>query len=171
MALITSDNGSSSAARHYVQAGQPDLAIQLARKALELDPDFALLHSTLGLSHLVNNSLPEALAEFRKVRTLVPDSSYNLGYLGYALARSGDRAQAQAVLNELEGWRKQGLAVELELARVHLGLGETDQTLAALERAFENGEAPIKLAYEPLWQEVRSQPRAQVLIRKMNLAK
>ena len=155
----------------YRETGQPELAIQLGRKALELDPDFGLLHSNLGAHYLQKNSLPEALAELRKMRTLVPDSSFGLGLLGNALARSGDRAQAQAVLNELEGWRKQGLAVELELARVHLGLGETDQTLTALERAFENGEAPTDLAHGPLWQEVRSQPRAQALIRKMNLAK
>ena len=75
------------------------------------------------------------------------------------------------MLNELEALRKKGLAVENYIAAVYLGLGEIDKAFEFLERAFAAGNGDPSLNVDPFWQEVHQDPRAQALLRKMNLVK
>ena len=150
---------------HYEQANQ------LYQKGLELDRDFAVLHARLGDFYQLQHKYPEAIAEYRLLRALDPESATGLGALGRALARSGDQAQARQILIELEGWRKKGLAVLFDIAQVHAGLGDTDQAVEYFNQAFESGDAPTSLNADPLWAELRKDPRIQALLRKMNLVK
>jgi hypothetical protein len=127
---------------------------------------------TLGTCDAACSSrrLWKAVAEFQKVRALSGQSPYGLGGLGYALARSGNRIEALKILTELEEFSKQGYAVQVGIAAVHLGLGDKDRAFAWLEEAVREREA-WDLKLDPFWQELRPDPRSTELLRKMNLEK
>jgi Flp pilus assembly protein TadD len=152
--------------------GQYDESIGACRKGLELDPNFAPLLLDLGTIYLKKQMFREAMTPLRKVRELTPETVFGLGNLGYAHARSGDRAQAVKVLDELEGWRKKGISVNYEIAFVYLGLDDRARALDSLDKAIgESGMLVNSIGFDPLCEELRPDPRFQALLRKMNLVK
>ncbi len=55
------------------------------------------------------------------------------------------------------------------IALVHNGLGETEETLAWLERGFEQRDAKmVFLKVEPKWNSLRNEPRFVELMQRMN---
>jgi serine/threonine-protein kinase len=59
--------------------------------------------------------------------------------------------------------------MRLAMALTHLGLGEKDQALDWVEKAFENGEPVADLTYIPLFDGLRSEPRFLELLARLNL--
>jgi hypothetical protein len=57
----------------------------------------------------------------------------------------------------------------LDIAQIYVGLGETDQALDWLQKALEERSGTLKfLRVEPRWDPLRSNPRFQDLMRRMN---
>jgi hypothetical protein len=50
------------------------------------------------------------------------------------------------------------------------GLGEKEQALHWLERAYEEGAGHMGLKVDPTWDSLRSEPRFQDLLRRMGLS-
>src|SRR5262249_49606566 len=73
---------------------------------------------------------------------LAARSPLSLGGLGQALAKGGDRAGANEILNELVS---KPMTSALALTWVHAGLGNVEEALDSLERAIENREPHIVL--------------------------
>ncbi len=58
----------------------------------------------------------------------------------------------------------------IRIARMFAHAGETDSALQWLERAYENHESPMgRLGVVWDWQALRSEPRFQDLMRRLNL--
>jgi TolB-like protein/Flp pilus assembly protein TadD len=151
-------------------AGQYDLAIEQLNKTLEIDPNFAHAHFHLGMTYLRKEAFADAIAEFQKAVTLSPNVTDYKGGLGYAYARAGKRAEARNVLKELKERSKQSYVPWFYIAGIYAGLDEKDQAIAYLEKAYaqrEQGLAVMKR--EPLFDPLRSDPRFQDLLRRMNL--
>ena len=94
----------------------------------------------------------------------------SLANLGYVRARLGQRDEARRILQQLAQASKERYMPALAFAIVHLGLGENDETLAWLEKAYE--ERFNRLAYlrrEGMWQPMRQNPRFPDLLRRINL--
>lgn len=92
--------------------------------------------------------------------------------LGHALAISGRKADAQQILDELKQLAKQKYVSADAIAFIYLGLGENDQAFAWLERAIaEHSPMLFWLRVEPLYNNLRSDPRFAVLLKKMGLEK
>ena len=70
------------------------IAVETAKKALSLDPDFAQGHSALGLGYLAGRQHEEAIAAARKAVDLQPSDADAQCYLGLALLFAGDGEQA-----------------------------------------------------------------------------
>jgi serine/threonine-protein kinase len=89
-----------------------------ARKALELDPDLAEAHVSLGYSALVfDRNYPEAEREFNKALELRPDYATAHQYYAYYLTAMGDMSQAIAE-------RKRALSIEPKSPLLNTALGE-----------------------------------------------
>lgn len=152
-------------------AGQHDRAIQEYQKAAEINSDFVMLRNQLGHAYLNKGMLSEARSEFERVRASSGESPFGLGILGYALGRSGNRAEALDVLARLDEFASQGYAVQRERAYVYYGLGDRDKTFEYLERAWRDREDLLcVLKAEPFLQDLHSDPRSKDLLRKINLA-
>ncbi|HXJ71628.1 MAG TPA: tetratricopeptide repeat protein, partial [Candidatus Dormibacteraeota bacterium] len=83
-------------------AGRYDEALVEADKALKLSPDFLPGYNLRGRVFLVQRKIPEAIAEFEKVRNKTGDTPYALGNLGYAHARTGRTNDARQILEKLK---------------------------------------------------------------------
>jgi adenylate cyclase len=152
--------------------GHYEQAIAACNTALELNPNFREAQRCLADAYLMKQMFSKALIEFQKVRVSVGNVPYGLGDLGYAYGVSGRLNEAHQVLDELTGFIQQGYEVQLSVALVYYGLGDRDKTLDWLEKA---GEAHIALAatlkVDPLFRNLRSEPRFIALLKKMGLEK
>jgi serine/threonine-protein kinase len=89
--------------------------------------------------------------------------------IGYVLASCTRQAEARAVAADLERQYSQlPLAAEL-LAAVYAGLGEKDAAFKWLERAYTERSGPLyKLRSEPMFASLRTDPRFQAIVTRMN---
>ena len=89
---------------------------------------------------------------------------------GYALAVSGNRDEARAVLDELNRSSAERYVPPYNIAMIYNGLGEKDETFVWLEKAYE--ERDVRLTFikvDPKWDKFRSDPRFADLIKRMKL--
>jgi tetratricopeptide (TPR) repeat protein len=76
------------------------------------------------------------------------------------------------VLDELTKFLQQGYEVQSDIALVYLGLGNRKKALEWLEKALEAQSSSVTyLKYDPLWQNLRSEPMFIALLKKMGLEK
>jgi hypothetical protein len=93
-----------------------------------------------------------------------------LAVLGYAYGRAGRTGEARKILAEFDGIAQKAHVPSLSFAEVFSGLGDIDKCLDWLERAVEEGDSLACLvAFNPIFAPIRSHPRYQTLLRKMNL--
>ena len=73
------------------------------------------------------------------------------------------------MLEELSKLSTGRYVLPYHIALIYNGLGETEETLAWLERGFEQRDAKmVFLKVEPKWNNLRSEPRFVNLMRRMN---
>jgi serine/threonine protein kinase/TolB-like protein/Flp pilus assembly protein TadD len=156
----------------FYAARQYDQAIEQYRKTLELDTSFILVHQYLGLAYLQKNMFKEGLAEFEKGLANSPEDMLALSELGYAYARAGRKADAQKVLVQLNELSKRKYVPAVSRVGVYLGLGDKEKAFEWLEKAYADHSIGGPLAtpkVDPLFDPLRSDPRFQDLLRRMNL--
>jgi DNA-binding winged helix-turn-helix (wHTH) protein/TolB-like protein/tetratricopeptide (TPR) repeat protein len=153
------------------QARQYDQAIEPLRNALEIAPNDWLARLNLGKVYVQQRKYGEAIAEFQRAREFSGTNTETIAVMGHALAVSGKRSEAQRVLDELKGMSKQRYVPPYNIAIVYVGLGEKQQALAWLEKAYEDRDVRLVfLNVEPKWDALRAEERFTDLIRRMGLA-
>ena len=162
--LINTDMGwMLEVARRY------DSAIAHLQNFQQLYPNNAWSHYLLGWCYFWKGQTAQAVAEFEKAKSLDarPMTSAALGYLA---AVSGDRAEANRVLAELTQRARDRHVTPWAFGLIHLGLGEKDKTLDALDQCYEEQDAACwMLKVDPIYDSVRNEPRFQALLKKLGL--
>ena len=83
---------------------------------------------------------------------------------------TGQPDEAAGILAKLRARQDKGLPSSWFIALVHLGLGENDKALGALEDAVEQHEGILIYSNAlHLFDPIRPEPRFQNVLRKMNL--
>jgi len=156
-------------AQMYYWARQYDRSTQEFQKALEMDPNFAVAHWGLGRAYVEKHMFREATAEIQKAIALSSGSTVPLASLGHAYAVAGERAAARDTLNKLMDLSKRINVSSYDIALIHAALGEKDQAFEWLEKAYEQRVSSlIFLKVDPRVDPLRSDPRFQDLLRRMN---
>ena len=151
-------------------AGRQDAADDRWQKTLELDPNFWIAHLFLGKVYMERKGFPEALAEFEKARTFSHGNSETIAMIGYLAALTGDAAKARATLAELKSLAAQHYIPPHNIAVVYLGLGEHDEALAWLEKAYQDHDVRLSfLKVDPKWNPLRSDARFAMLLKRIGL--
>jgi TolB-like protein/DNA-binding winged helix-turn-helix (wHTH) protein/Flp pilus assembly protein TadD len=166
---VSVNAGQNMARAHYF-ARRFDEAIETTRKTLELDPSFAIAHLRLGRAYAAKAMYGPAVKEFQQFSTLSGDIPLATASIGNARARSGDRAGAMRSLDELTKLSKRGRVPSICFALVQVGLGDNDQALSWLEKAYqERSDFLLVLKVDPLFDPLRPDPRFQQLLRRIGL--
>ena len=142
-----------------------DKAIVQSRKTVDMDPNFAIAHYELGQAFVEKHSYNEAIAEFQKAIELSGGSIPCTSNLAYAYAVSNKRNEAVKILNDVKTRSTRNAA---EIALMYVGLGEKDQAMKWLGKAYEEHFNPsilLRPAFDPL----RSDPRFQNLVHRIGL--
>ena len=152
----------------YFFARQFDQALRVEREALEFDPS-TRLHLLFGWIYREKGMYEEAIVEFREILKQEPGSAYALGHLGNAYARAGRVREARECLRKLKQQSNADKVGTYEVAFIHAGLGEKDQAFEWLEKAYEEHDQGLSfLKVDPTLDPLRSDPRFQDLLRRMN---
>jgi len=146
-----------------------DQAIDEFEKVLDLDPNFIWAHCGLGFNFCEKSMHQRAIAAGRRAVELSGGAPTFVGLLGAACATAGHRDEARKILQQLQELSKQRYVMPYLVARIYASLGETDEALRWLEIAYEEHAAGIvQLKVDPRLDSVRSDPRFQDLLRRMN---
>jgi serine/threonine-protein kinase len=155
----------------YLRAGRYDEALRAVTRVLEVEPELPLAHLTLGWVRMLTGMPAEGIAAMERAVQLASDNTLYLAQLGQAYARAGRLDDARDVLERLEELSRRRYVSPYHMAYVHTGLGDHERALDWLERACEErtgGVFGIKGSF--LFAPLRSHPRFQALLRKMNLS-
>ena len=154
---------------HYF-SGSPDLAIPEYLRVLESEPNFALARHFLGRAYLAKGDFRKAIEQLRRSNELLGEIPFSVGDLGYALAVSGERAEAGKMLAEIMQKREQGFYPAFAIAQIQLGLGHPEAALDWLERGADERNVGYYLpSVDPIYDPIRSNPRFRRLMTRMNL--
>ena len=151
-------------------ARQYDQAIEQYEKTLEMDRNFYPARFRLGQAYLQAGSIDKAVKEFEQAVTLSERKARPLALLGYAYGLSGNKTGAERMLEELNELSRKRYVSSLEVARIHLALGEKNQVFDCFNRAVEEREGwLIWVKLEPSFDSLRSDSRYTELLRRMGL--
>jgi eukaryotic-like serine/threonine-protein kinase len=148
-----------------------DPAIEQLRRAIEIDPNFWFGHCFLGRVYEQKGKLPEAIVEFERAVELEKDNAETWSGLGHAYALSGNRGEAQKILDHLKEVSAHSWVAPYNIAVIHAGLGHKDQAFALLDQAYKDRSyyLPTYLATDARMDSLRSDPRFVELNRRVGL--
>ena len=159
------------AADVYKDARQYDRAVEQCRKALEMDRNYGEAYLFLGQAYEYQGMYEEAIAEYQKAINLVGNTPEIASSLGHAYASSGRRDEAQKVIEDLRELETRRYVDPASVAVVYGSLGQNDEAFHWLEKAYEDRSGWLVHAkVEPIFDDLRADPRFTELLRRIGLA-
>ena len=159
----------------YYYAGQFDLLIEQQRKTLGMYPNFWVASSRLIAAYEMKGMYEEAI---RERSTLAPGGypyrpdPQELSALKRAFAEHGAHGYWRESLQILKARSRKFYISPLFYARHYAMAGDKDQAFEWLQRAFEEKDSSFELInVEPNFDSLRSDPRFQKLVQRMNFPK
>ena len=151
---------------HY--AGDQPGAERELRAALELNPRFAPAHFWLGRVYGAAGRYENALMELNASEPALRDWQPFMAAKGHFLGKCGRPAEAEAILSRFAELSKSRYVTSYGVALVHAGLGHEEETLNALERAFdERSHWLVWLKLDPRFSTIRNDPRFTNLLSRI----
>jgi len=182
----------------YQCTGHYDIAIQLTKQAITIDPLLAISHYTLGQHMYYSNRLDEAIGSYKKALDLNPQFPRVHTFLGmvYLLQGKPEMALSEVSQQAEEAWKNFGLILvhkalgrkkeadgmlrdyivkfakdeAYQIAVIYAFSGEKEEAFAWLERSYKRREG--RLLYfkgDPLLKKLETDPRHKDFLKKMNL--
>ncbi len=149
-----------------------DETITHLQNAIKIDPNYWFHHSYLGRAYEQKGMMPEAIAEFQRGVDVDRDQSENWSGLAHAYAVTGNRVEAEKIVDDLITKSAQGSYVSpYNIAVIYAGLGDKEKALTWLERAYAERSyyLPVYLTTDTRLDGLHSDPRFKVLIRRVGL--
>jgi eukaryotic-like serine/threonine-protein kinase len=158
----------------YYYAQEFDRSIQQQQKTLQLFPNFWVASSRLIAAYEMKGMYREAIAQRAELAPggypFRPDPQ-ELSALENALAEQGPKGYWRESLKILKARSRKFYISPLLYARHYAMAGEKDQALLWLQRAFEEKDSSLELIQvEPNLDSLRSDPRFQALVQRLNFS-
>jgi Flp pilus assembly protein TadD len=142
--------------------------LRQARITLELHPNFAVAHYLLGQTLVQLRRYDEAIAEFRKAIAIDGGNTTFDSNLAHAYAVSGRTEEAMKILRDLEGRQTAQSPTAASIALIYVGLGDNDQAMAWLDKAYQARFNP-SILLRPAFDPIRTDPRFRGLQERIGL--
>jgi eukaryotic-like serine/threonine-protein kinase len=160
---------STSLSWDYYASNQPDRAIELLKKTLDLDQNYGPARRLLESCYEQKGQYKEAVAEWQKTFTLANNPELAAA-IGNDFETSGYKAVLQDWLEGLQELSKREYISPYEIAQTEARLGDRDQVFSWLEKAYaERDSRIVALKVEPAFQDLHGDPRFQDLAKRIGL--
>lgn len=155
---------------HLYFARRYDQALEHLRSALQTDPTYYIFQVFIGLVREQQGDHSGAVAALEQAVKMESNND-NLAQLAHAYGTAGRRADAERTIAQLLERRKHGFVPAANIALAYAGLGDKKEAFRWLSLALEDhSEFLILLKVEPGLDPLRSDPRYEELLRRVNLA-
>ena len=144
-------------------------SIEQSLSTIAMDPTFAVAHYQLGQAYVQNRMYSDAMTEFQRAIELSGTNTTFTSNLAYVYALAGRRGEALKILDYQKN-RDHGFSNSAEIALIYVGLGNNDQAMTWLERAYEERFNPSILA-RPSFDPLRSDKRFKDLMHRIGLSR
>ncbi|HKR61682.1 MAG TPA: winged helix-turn-helix domain-containing protein [Pyrinomonadaceae bacterium] len=144
-------------------------AVEKAEQALTLEPPrHGQTYFGLALIYNSNQMYPQAIDAYRKAIGILGETTSLQCYLGYSLAMSGKRKEAESILHKLRTTKE--YVSPTELATFYVGMGDKEAAMAALERAYREHDLQLgTIKVDPHLDSLRGDPRFKDIMRRIGL--
>ena len=149
---------------------QYDRAIAQFRSVLDMEPDFPRAHMLIW-AYAQKGLFADALNAAEAWRRRDDSQPWDWAMIAYAAGRSGDQATAKLALEQLQQLQQHRTMDSLSFAVAYIGMGNNDQALLWLEKAYREHSASLTaLKVDPTYDPLRRDPRFQDLLRRVGLS-
>jgi serine/threonine-protein kinase len=158
----------------YLKARLYDQAIEQLNKTIEMDKNFVSAHRYLANAFIEKGMYKEAIAELQKATTLATGNSaladQRATNLNEAFASGGPQGFWNRQLQFLREDAEKGSVSPYSVASVYARLGDKEQALVWLEKAYHDHDAyVVYLKIDPQFDNFRSDPRIVGLMQRIGL--
>jgi len=154
----------------FAPAWQGDYAAarEHIRRAAEIDPTFFFPSSAYGWIDIEAGKVSEAIPHLEKAKAM-GSPPFVSAFLAYVYGASGDRARAQAELEDTRKMSLRGSVTPFNLALFALGQGDHGRAISYLEQAYASDSEWLGwLGHDRIFDPLRSDPRFAALMRKLH---
>lgn len=157
----------SDYAGHLYGVRRYDEAIGQYKKTLEMYPDLGSARAGLVLVYEERARYDEAVAEYEKKLAADGEREEVIKSLRQSYRQAGIRGYWKSLLDLLKGYTRRGGQWYLEIAVLHIRLGEKEQAYEWLERGYRaRAPAMVWIKTEPPLEAIRAEPRFTDLMRR-----
>ncbi|MGH6921506.1 MAG: tetratricopeptide repeat protein, partial [Geminicoccaceae bacterium] len=153
----------------YHHARRWDQSNAQFQRTLELGSKSPQPYLGLGQNYALMGRYEEALAAFDEAAAVGGDLNFLKGLRGWVLGLAGRPDEAHQVLRELERTAAGQKVDPVAFAFVQMGLGDHDQAIAWLRKAYEERSAEMVFLRTPPRDSLRSDPRFIELMNDVGL--
>jgi len=164
--------GLRNQAATYIVVGDYHHAEEVARRALEMDPEFTFVNSILAWVHWERGEHEEAIRLFETDRKRERSLTSLLDcWIGWVLTEMGRAEEAQALLDKLRSMRETENVPPVGFAGLCFALGHMDEGFGALEQAYEEHDSSLMHMRSESFRSTGAidDPRFNAILRKMGL--
>jgi TolB-like protein/tetratricopeptide (TPR) repeat protein len=157
--------------RIFYFEGSYDDAVSVLQGTIEINPVFSFVHLSLALVYIQESEYEEALVAVKKEEEAQGQLNPILDCIsGIIHARMDEKDKARQILDNLEARSKEKYISPYYLAALCVTLGETDRGFELLDKAYRDEDFWIReLKVDPLFEDVRSDPRYDMMLKKLRL--
>ena len=156
-------------AQTFYMARRYDEAIELCSECLRSDGAYVFALHLRGLCELAKARSREAIADLEGAAALAGRSPFYLGLLGFCYGKFDMRAEALAVVDELQNLAPRTYVPPQCYVYIYAGLGRRDQALAYQEEAYADGAPPFNYLNPSVRDLYALDPRHQKRFEQMRL--
>jgi tetratricopeptide (TPR) repeat protein len=150
-------------------AGEHRRAIEQLRKTIEFDPSFVYARFALAREYAACSEFEASIEAAQWGVAMSGGWSFAKSFLANTLAAAGKADEARKLLEEIKKAPGPDYLGPPFIAAVYGLLGDKDEAFAELEKAFEQRlSGLISIQIYPWFEPLRSDPRFQDLLRRMN---
>jgi eukaryotic-like serine/threonine-protein kinase len=154
---------------HSLFDGQFDQSLKYAAEAQRMMPSY-WAEIVQGWAQMGKGNRAEAVKSMRKAVALAPQLGFTQAALANALARNGEKQEAQEILAKLLSQSKRGYISAYDVALVYVGLGENDHAFEWLGKAIaERSVFVVHLNWDARLEPLRSDPRFAELVQRLGI--